>query len=390
MKNLPAILAEYPYQGWRRAAGHAVFWLLILVYELSDYTVMGQPWSAVLSPGSLLLSVQQVLTVALAHYFIAYLAIPRLLLRARPLAFLLSLCLTYVFLVFSLYYTLFLLQKWELLPEWRGRYAEFYLSASFPASLVSWVHLFNNIVTYGTLFFTLSVKLVKDLLASQVKQAQLRQEKLRLSEENTRLELSFLKSQINPHFFFNTLNNIYSLVIDHDEVSADYLLRLADLMRYSLYEAGTGSVPLTKEMDFLREYVALEKITYPPGAFIHLDIQGKTDGLEVPPLLLIALAEQTFARLSVRPDQPRWVSLRISVREDHLSVFTQCPAAGAPPPDADPDGYWRRMALLYPGRYQLTTRYANDRFTLDFIFQLYDTNPDLRYRGRRTTRPALT
>ena len=114
-------------------------------------------------------------------------------------------------------------------------------------------------------------------------------ERIQRDLENQRLsaELSFLRSQINPHFLFNSLNSIYSLAYQRSETTPEAILKLSEIMRYMLYECNDNKVPLVKELQYLQNFIDLQKIRFGNKAFIDFKIDGEVDGQQIVPLLLI-------------------------------------------------------------------------------------------------------
>jgi LytS/YehU family sensor histidine kinase len=118
---------------------------------------------------------------------------------------------------------------------------------------------------------------------------------IRVENEQLKTELDLLKSQVNPHFLFNTLNNLYGLITQNqNEQAAEITLKLSDLMRYVLESSKTDKVSLNKEIKFLEDYLVLEKIRLPANADIRFDVYGLEKDIFVAPLLFIPLVENTF------------------------------------------------------------------------------------------------
>ena len=107
-------------------------------------------------------------------------------------------------------------------------------------------------------------------------------------------ELKYLRSQIQPHFFFNTLNNLYSLTIDKSDKAPDLILKLSDLMKYFLYETGKEFQTLKNEVSHIKDYIDIEKLRYDETLKVNFDISGKTKKIIVKPLILIPLVENAF------------------------------------------------------------------------------------------------
>ena len=115
-----------------------------------------------------------------------------------------------------------------------------------------------------------------------------------LREEQLRSELTYLKAQLQPHFFFNTLNNIYALAISQSRETAPMVAKLADMMRYIIYDADEKKVTLNKEVLFIENYVQLEKIRHSDEINISVDVQGVLKLQRIAPLLLLPFIENAF------------------------------------------------------------------------------------------------
>ncbi|MDA8938671.1 histidine kinase [Flavobacteriaceae bacterium] len=118
-----------------------------------------------------------------------------------------------------------------------------------------------------------------------------------LAETNEMLlenELKYLRSQIQPHFFFNTLNNLYSLIIDKSDKAPDLILKLSDLMKYFLYETGKEFQTLENEISHIKDYIEIEKLRYDENLKVNFNINSKTKKVIVKPLILIPLVENAF------------------------------------------------------------------------------------------------
>ena len=107
-------------------------------------------------------------------------------------------------------------------------------------------------------------------------------------------ELKYLRSQIQPHFFFNTLNNLYSLTIDKSDKAPDLILKLSDLMKYFLYETGKEFQTLKNEISHIKDYIDIEKLRYDEALKVNFKIDGKTKKVLIKPLMLIPLVENAF------------------------------------------------------------------------------------------------
>lgn len=113
-----------------------------------------------------------------------------------------------------------------------------------------------------------------------------------MQKDNTFFKLRYLRAQLNPHFLFNTLNSIYSLSLQKSDRTAEIVVRLADIMRYLIYECNEEKIPLDKEIEFIRNYIEIEKLRH--QADIRLTVEGPTEGLLIEPFLFISFIENGF------------------------------------------------------------------------------------------------
>jgi LytS/YehU family sensor histidine kinase len=202
---------------------------------------------------------------------------------------------------------------------------------------------------------------VKDTLINQ--QLQKEREKHYLETE-----LKFLRAQIQPHFFFNTLNNIYSLTLKKSDEAPEVVLKLSDLMSYMLYESTAPLVPLAKEIDYLHNYLDIEQLRFGNRITIHFTIEGNTTGVQIPPMILILFLENSFKHGVKNTISHILLRIRLKVEADHLFFHVENPA-----PEEEKDvnakgiglqNVRRRLDLLYGDRYTLEIREANKVFAV--------------------------
>jgi sensor histidine kinase YesM len=113
-----------------------------------------------------------------------------------------------------------------------------------------------------------------------------------MQKENTFYQLRYLRSQLNPHFLFNTLNSIYSLTLQKSDKAPEVVVRLADIMRYLIYECNEEKIPLEKEIEFIRNYIEIEKMRH--SADIRFTVEGATNGIQIEPYIFISFIENGF------------------------------------------------------------------------------------------------
>ncbi|HYF31254.1 MAG TPA: histidine kinase [Chitinophagaceae bacterium] len=202
---------------------------------------------------------------------------------------------------------------------------------------------------YPTAVIILCVKLVHHWYQSQ-------QQLKETEKEQLRSELKFLQSQIHPHFFFNTLNNLYGLALSKSEAAPALILKLSDLMRYMLYEANVPSAPLTKEIHHIENYIEIEKIRYKEGFDIFFKKRGDLENFSIAPLLLLPFVENAFKHGFSESMRNAWISIDLEVDNNMLTftVENSCAVVNDKPAGLGLKNVDRRLKLLYLDNYQLT------------------------------------
>ena len=184
---------------------------------------------------------------------------------------------------------------------------------------------------------------------------QIRQQLIEEKAKNTEAELAWLKNQINPHFLFNTLNNISSLTQIDPDAAQDAIAQLSDLLRYAMYETRKDLVPLQGEMEFMRNYVELMKLRCSEKTEVNSTFNVQRSTLEIAPLLFISLIENAFKH-GVSSNRDSRIDIGLTADEQQL-IFT-CDNTNYPKTDSDRSGSGiglentrRRLDLIYKDRY---------------------------------------
>jgi two-component system, LytTR family, sensor kinase len=201
------------------------------------------------------------------------------------------------------------------------------------------------------------------------------QEKKALEQAKLTTELAFLRSQINPHFLFNTINDIYSLTYQKSDLAPDALLKLSGLLRYMLRESEQQQVLLTKEADYIKDVVELQKIGLKGNAFIYFSTEGTIEGKQIAPLMLISFVENAFKHgVCTDPENPVTIALRAAGDNLHFTVFNiknkdQKDRTGG----IGLTNVRRRLELLYPGKHTLDISEEEHTFLVELSLQLNKT-----------------
>jgi two-component system, LytTR family, sensor kinase len=139
-----------------------------------------------------------------------------------------------------------------------------------------------------------------------------------LQKDNTHFKLKYLKSQLSPHFLFNTLNSIYSLSLQKSEQTPEVVVKLADIMRYLIYECNEPQISLGKEIDFIRNYIEIEKIRY--KADVQFSVEGKVEGKVIEPSLFISFIENGFKHALDNSFNDPFIYVKIKVDDDKVTL----------------------------------------------------------------------
>ncbi|GAB3697568.1 histidine kinase [Spirosoma flavus] len=192
--------------------------------------------------------------------------------------------------------------------------------------------------------------------------------------EKIQTELSYLKAQINPHFLFNTLNSIYALAIVDSPPAADAIVKLSSFLRYVIQDSQKNLVSLANELDYISHYVALQKLRIVSSVEIEFTINGRPNGKQIAPLLLISFIENAF-KYGVSPEEPSTIQIQITIGENDLNCYVCNRKVRVFQPMAVASGIGltntqARLDLLYPNQHQLVISDKPDRFTVDLFLTL--------------------
>lgn len=199
------------------------------------------------------------------------------------------------------------------------------------------------------------------------------QRNLQLQNENISSQLQLLKAQVHPHFLFNTLNNIYSSAQVTSPAAANMIVGLSQLLRYMLYEGNQPTVPLSRELNMLTEYMQLEKSRYGNALDLNVQLPAEETGLVIAPLLLLPFVENCFKHGTSQVLHQPWISLQISIENDWLKMKLVNGKAGEKATASSGIGLSnvsKRLALLYPHRHELLITNEEDVFIVNLKLQL--------------------
>ena len=195
-----------------------------------------------------------------------------------------------------------------------------------------------------------------------------------LEKQNTIIELALLRSQVNPHFLFNVLNNIHSFVHTDPDKTSFSLIKLSEIMRYMLYESNNETVPLEKEIAYIENYLSLQKIRLQEKESVRFKVLGDPAGIHIAPLIFISFVENAFkhGKKNIR----NGIDIRLEIHRDQLRFYclnqvrqlTESEEKG--PESIGLKNIYRRLELLYPNRHTISIVHDEEKYEVSLIIDL--------------------
>jgi len=364
---------------WRRVRIHALWWVVPLLLEYYFARRLFKDNAEVVTLATAVIFTQTLLI----YYWLGYYLFPRYLYHLRVLPLLGNMVLVF-FLAYLSNYELFE-ELQPLSDEFDGQQLTYVVRiwqqnlrpvGRLGCFLSVTVAFWNYSLSLFVVTILLLIKFVRDLIVYQNKNLRLERDQIALEHSNLMLELNFLKSQINPHFLFNTLNSIYVQVEDSNERVAEQVLQLSDLMRYGLYESNTSRVELTRELDYINSYLQLEKSRYGAQADVQFVRHDGAAVHQIAPLLLISFVENAFKHGVAKVKDGSFVYVQAVVHEQTLDFSIINSVSGAAPQGPRTVGgvglanVRKRLELLYPGRHQLDIDASAEQYAVRLLLTL--------------------
>jgi hypothetical protein len=194
----------------------------------------------------------------------------------------------------------------------------------------------------------------------------------------TQAELNFLKSQIHPHFLFNTLNNLYALTLNQSTESPAVVLGLSNILRYMLYECSTDEVPLKRDVEILESYIGLEKIRYEQRLDLNFSVTGNIQNQRIPPLLMLPLVENAFKHGTSETIHGAWININLQVSDKKLVFKVSNSKPETTPEDSEQhfgkiglSNVRKRLELLHNPANQLHVYEEEDLYVTILELDLY-------------------
>ena len=226
---------------------------------------------------------------------------------------------------------------------------------------------------YVLLLLTSSVKFIKDYFVN----IQMREQILRIKYES---ELRNLKNQLNPHFLFNTLNNIYSYAYLKSDKAGPMILMLSDMMRYVLYECDDNRVPMSKELGYLGNYIELQKMKKEAEQKIGFEVIGDFSDLMIEPLLFLPLFENVFKHGNLDDVENGWMKAKFEYNSGMVMLDLTNSYVPEKYPKTKDGGIGlknirERLNILYPGKHGITIVNENNVFSIFIYIEVENPKP---------------
>ena len=184
-------------------------------------------------------------------------------------------------------------------------------------------------------------------------------EKHEMEKRNLETELNLLKSQLHPHFLFNTMNNLYALSLEHSSKTSEGIAKISALLHAVLYECNEKEILLSKEIELLRNYIELEKLRYDNTVNFTFEIAGPTEKMKVAPMLLFSFAENCFKHSDIKENISHYIKMNINVSENKFDFFAEnSKSVNKVKANTEKEGIGlnnvqKRLEIIYPGKYKL-------------------------------------
>lgn len=344
MTNKPTIWTTL----YKFKAHHVLLWILYFVFWVLMYIKFYPSVWGLIVVVSVYFFFQ-----AVAFYSTAYYLFPRFLYKQKFIAFFLRFTIIVICLSAAQGYILHLLFTGR--PGVPEEYSNF---------VNMFIYSFMSIVTMVGLLA--GAKLIIEKLRSD------RTNRVR-DQQRLESELQYLKAQVNPHFLFNAINSVYFLIKKDPDKAAETLIKLSDLLRFQLYDCSAEKIAIEKEIEYLRNFITLEKIRRGEKVNVCVDINGSLSGFQISPFMLIPFVENAFKHVSnsANGENKVWISLKREGSQLHANIEntserTISNGVGG----IGLKNVKRRLELLYPEAHTLSIEDGQDKYAVHLSLKI--------------------
>lgn len=325
---------------------------------------------------SFFLSIRMTLCNIICFYLFFYFVVPQTLNKDRILLFILAIPICVQFwLIINHYYFIILydddsgIRDTFLAGLLKNNYGRSIFEILSPQNMLA--HGMEVILSLSPFMF---IKITFDLSKLYSKLIITDRKNEKLEYQNIIIEKKFLQAQLNPHFLFNTLNNLYGLTLIKDDKAPEIILKLSEIMRYTLYDINAETITVEKEIEFIENYVEMEKMRYPKDYDINLVVENCCTGLKISPLLFFTFIENAF-KYGLKSENPQ-LNILIKVKENNVYFLVENDTLLKQHIKENQQGgigiknNKKGLDLLFSGKYNLDIQNNKQNFIVKLILEL--------------------
>lgn len=338
----------------KKIALHILFWVGYCLLTFYWFSQVNNPDIAAL------ISLRIVLIHSILFYLNFYYLLPQLVEKGRYLVYLIVV----ILILAGIFYLIRFSNEWLPIRE--------NLTFRPLKKPTFFARFFFGRGLYISLASSMAILFISSTYWMNTQNQQRKQQAITLKSENLEAEMKFLKSQTNPHFLFNALNNIYALTYTNSPKAPEMIMKLSEMLRYVLYESNEKKVPLAKEIDYIVNFISFQSLKIEGRANIQVDLKNVDDGAEVEPMLFIPFIENSFKHSKIENTEKGWIDIRLFSEGNKIDLQVS---------NSKPDGAFvkdqtggiglsnvkKRLQLLYPGKHELTIEEEEKSFHVHLI-----------------------
>jgi two-component system, LytTR family, sensor histidine kinase AlgZ len=327
---------------------HLSFWCVYLsffIYRISSFQRTGEvDWSRVLTVAGIQVSFAMV--IGYLNYFLFF---PKLLADKNVWRYLVQFTLAFAILI------TIRINLERYLIDGFSRQEEYLYQVRFIVQVITtnlFIVIFLGMIRFAVDWFEFEAR------------------KKSVENEKLTAELNFLKAQINPHFLFNTLNNLYYLAYTKSPNTPEVIAKLSQMMRYMIYDSNYPQVPLSKEIEYMENYISLERLRLNDHIPIEFNVAGDPKKYMVTPLIFITFLENAFKHGVSNNNPKAWIRISIELAENECIYKVENSKIASVKPESEEksgiglQNVTRRLELSYPGRYELKVDNLPDQYKI--------------------------
>lgn len=323
---------------------HLSFWCVYLsffLYQLSSRRSGDLDWSRVITIAGI-----QIVFASICSYINYFIFLPRFLKHRNVWLYLLEFTAPFAIIMFL---RIYLERYW--IDGLTGN-EEYLYRNRFVVQVIT--------TNFFIVIFVAMLRFAVEWLEFEAKKKEVENEKLMA-------ELNFLKAQINPHFLFNTLNNLYYLAYSKSDNTTEVIAKLSQMMRYMIYDTNHPKVLLSKEIDYMQSYIGLERLRLNDQIPIKFEISGNTENVWITPLIFITFLENAFKHGVSNSNPKAWVNISILLNGKECTYTVENSKTSEQMETGEKSGIGlqnvkRRLELSYPGKHELVTTETPDKY----------------------------